>query len=565
MSLPDYLPLAQEGGFYDLGRSLQTQGPEMLEYVGDPAHLAAFGSSGLAALAVGIAGIRLTGPTRSFVHRHLFREPGEVVLGYRKGALLTSHPVYAALEDLLMHMRVVAATGGGKSSFLEFLAYQYLLQDITVFAIELIGDLRDKLLAQAFALRKRIFHFDPSVPGAMKYNPLAGPTESVAERAVYTFEAAAESGKEQFFRNFNGMVLRYFVKAISLWAHHEGGEPTLADLRRFCSDRTFRNRVVLGVGRSKEAGANAKGDAKGAGDKKSRLTVNAPYIDPDTRMWFEHKYLGEFTSRQREEFTAGLTAIVEKLLATSMVREALDPRPGEPVLRFDKETMASGGLVLPCIPVGIVGQSVGKILSTWMLMDFTQSMQARIKGGYPVAAFYDEVHRMLGHQSTDLADEFANFLTGARHLHVACHLAYQSPSLIPEYLAAVIDTNTRTSLVAGGQSYADAMAAVRNMGYSQEKVRDRRRTHKGMMGGPGTYSVGEREMEQPEVSEEELRYISRGQWYLHQTKGGDLQKPILITAGRAPKLQTPFKVQQVVPEGDLEKVVEILKPDPVMA
>ena len=423
--------------FYELGRFLRDNGPELLQAAQDPTNLllaaGAFGLAGGAALGAALA----AGPLRTTAHRVLRVQPGDVLLGYRRGRFGLSEPVFCSLRDRLLHWQIVAPTAQAKTTLLEFLARQDLKNGLTVLGMELLGDFRDKMLAQAFCLGVPIYYFDPTVPGSMKWNPLAGPTEQVAETAVSTFVSAADSGKEQFFKNFNAMVLRYSIKAVSLWAHKAvDREPTMADLRRFLRSPSFRKKVlgISEVPASRGGAAEKDGEGKGGPSRKGkggRVRVRATHLDENTRSYFEEEFFGDYTPRQRGEFTSGLKATIEGLLGLSMVEEALTPKEGEPVLSFDEGTLSCGGLIMVCVPQGLVGDRSAQVVTSWMMMDFVQAARRRVKGGPPVSAFFDEVHNLLGHQNTELAVKYANFITGARHVHVVCHLSYQSFSLVP--------------------------------------------------------------------------------------------------------------------------------------
>lgn len=535
--------------FREFGQHLGERGPEVVTpYITNTTYLILAALAAAGAIAAMLVAARWVGPLQALAHNVMFARPGEVLMGYTPGRLLSKKPIYAAASDQMYHSEIVGPSGQAKTSLMISLMRQHMRSHMTVFATELLGDLRDKALQQAYALGIRIYYADPSVPTSMKYNPLAGPTELVAQRAVYTFKAAAQSGKEQFFKNFNSIVLHYFVKAVSRWAHAtQNREPTLSDLRDFATSVAVRAQV-LGLSRSGNAqDTNGKADGKGKGKDNGPLLVTAPYIDADTRAWFEGQYLYEFTSRQRGEFTSGLKTIVEELLAVDMLREWMTPGPEDPVLKFDRDTLASGGLVMPCIPFPLLGAAAGQVVSTWLLMDFVQSVNLRGKGGYPVMAFLDEVHRMLGHQNTELAEEFATFLTGARHMNVGCHLAFQSYSLIPEVLKDNLATNTGCKLLSGRMGHMDALEAIGDLGYAPSEVKDRRSTHRGLvLGVPSAYSVGSREMEMPEVSEQDLRYLPRGWWYYHQVINGQLQHPIKLHATRAPRPKVSFGVKPVM-------------------
>lgn len=478
-----------------------------------------------------MAAPRAVGPLAAAAHRALFADPGEVLVGYLAGRCGARLPVYLPLASRLMHLQVVAPTGQAKTSLLAWIAHQDLLSRLTVLTVETAGDLGSRLLSLASRLERPVYRFDPTVPGALKWNPLSGDPETVAERAVTTFRSAASSGKEEFFKNFNAVFLRHAVLALCAWAARGGREPNVRDLWGFLVDDAFRGRVL---------------DTERSPDGR-RVTVNAPNLPERTKLWFEKKYFKGWTHRQREEFTSGLHASVEMLLGRGVVEEALCPRDGEQVLRMD-EAIDSGGLVLLSVPRGTVGETTARTLSTWLLMDLMQAVRARGEGGRPVAVSVDEAHDMLGHANSEAARVFSGFVTQARRHHAILQLSYQSFSLLPWELRDALDSNARNKMIAGGLGHRDAAEAQAAMGHAEEEVTDTRRTYRGPFSGPGALSVGKRELERPRLSEEEIRHLPRGWWHLSHVKRGRLQPPVLVKAGRAPGSRAGLRSRPEGPE-----------------
>jgi hypothetical protein len=513
-----HLALARDDRFYELGVELRERGPELLAAAHDPANwtLATVGAFALGACFVGAH--RGMGPAADFAHRALFRRPGEVMLGYRSLGAFGTLPVYLPLRDRLTHLQIVAPTGQAKTSLMEWLAYQDLKSGLTVFCVETEGDLGGKLLPLASWLGRPIHYFDyaSSLP-TMKWNPLAGDPVDAAERAVTTFQSAVSSGDEKFFENFNSMFLRHSILAVCAHAEREHRIATMSDLDRFAQSEKHRNRVL-------EVERNRSG---------SRFTVNAKNLPRRTRGYWQDLYYGQYGKRERTQFVAGLHAVLDGLLGQRVVERALTPEEGEPVLDM-AEALDSGGLVLVSVPQG-AAEATSRVLSIWMMEYFRQTVLARGDGGFPVACYLDEVHTMLGHANSDAALAFSRLVTQGRRRHVGFNLAYQSFSLLPEPLKDALDSNARNKLVSGGLQGSDADEALRMMGYTEDEVRDYRRTHKGLLGGPGTFSVGRRRQRRSRVSEDELQYLPRGHWHASLVKRGRLQPPLVIRAGRAPR------------------------------
>jgi hypothetical protein len=274
-----------------------------------------------------------------------------------------------------------------------------------------------------------------------------------------------------------------------------------------------------------------------------------------TRKWFENRYFKEWTHRQREEFTAGLFGAIDELLGRSVVERALCPEGDEPALDLD-EAISSGGFVFLSVPQGLLGETSTRTLSTWLIMSLMQAIRRRGEGGRPISLFIDEAHSMLGHASSDAAREFTGFTTHARHHNTILQLSYQSFSLLPLELRYSLDSNARNRMIAGGLGPRDAMEARAIMGSAEQEATDRRRTYRGLLTAPDGYSVGTREVERPLLSEEEVRGIPRGYWNLRRVKDGRDREPILVKAGRAPRLPNRFDPERtLVAEREGEEAV----------
>ncbi|QIN84627.1 hypothetical protein GBA63_19710 [Rubrobacter tropicus] len=512
-----YLEDAQGDRFYELGVRLREHGPEMLAATQDPANWALV-TVGLALAGACLAGAHKgSGPLLDLGHRALFRRPGEVLVGHRSLGSFGSAPLYLPLPDRFTGLQMVAPMGQAKTSTMEWLAYQDLRNGLSVFVVETEGDLGRKLLPLAYGLGVPIRYFTYAGSGpAMRWNPLAGDKVEAAERAVVAFQSAAASGDEKFFENFNSMFLRHAVLAVCTFAEREGRAATMADLDRFVQNERFR-RKVLGVER----------DAQG-----KRFTVNAKGLPRRTLGYWQDLYYGQYGQRERTQFVAGLHAVMDALLAQEVVEVALSPGPEDPVLDLPG-ALDSPGLTLVSVPQG-AAPATSRMLSTWVMEYFRQAVLARGEGGYPVSAYLDEVHSMLGHANSEAALAFSSLVTQSRRRHVAFNFAYQSFSLLPSPLRESLATNARNKLISGGLQGEDAVEAVRMLGQTEEEVRDYRTTRKGLLGGPGTFSVGRRRQTVPRVSEEELVYLPRGWWHLSRVRRGRQQRPVPVKAGRAP-------------------------------
>ena len=520
------LAMATDDRFYDLGRDLRESWPEILAAAQDPTSWT-LGTASVFALGAAVAGTHAgSGPLLNLGHRALFRRPGEILVGHRPLKPLGRAPVYLPLGDRFTGLQMVAPMGGAKTSTFEWFAYQDLMNLLSVLVIETEGDLGKRLLPLALWLGVPIRYFTyagNNAGCAMKWNPLAGDKVKAAERAVTAFQSAAASGDEKFFENFNSMFLRHSVLAVCCYAETQGREATMADLDKFAVDEHFR-RHVLGIG--KDTG-------------KDDYSINAKNLPKRTRAYWEKLYYGQYGKRERTQFVAGLHAVIDALLAQEIVEVALTPKPGEPVLDLG-QAIGSPGLTLVSIPQG-VAPATSRMLSTWVMEYARQEILARGDGGYPVSFYLDEVHSMLGHAHSDAALAFSDLVPQSRRRHVIFNFGYQSFSLLPETLHNVMVSNARNKLLSGGLVGEDAQMALGLLGYTEEEVRDYRRTWRGLFGGSNTFSEGRRRQSAPRVSEEELVYQPRGHWIFSRIKRGGQQIPVPVHTGRAPTPPAAYK------------------------
>lgn len=80
------------------------------------------------------------------------RRPGEVLVGHRPLGAFGRAPIYLPLADRFTGLQMVAPMGQAKTSTMEWLAYQDLLNGLSVFVVETEGDLGRKLLPQLLPL-----------------------------------------------------------------------------------------------------------------------------------------------------------------------------------------------------------------------------------------------------------------------------------------------------------------------------------------------------------------------------------------------------------------------------
>lgn len=517
-----------EGGpVYDAGRWL-IENHDRLGQTFGPSTAPLYAVAGAAGFAV--AGGALWAATKGVkagrlsLRRNLTGRPGEVALGFGRGGRgdwLLNPPVFQRLADRFTHTQVVGPTRQGKTTFLLSLAAQDLASGLSVFSIEISGDFAYGLADHARAADRPVYLFDCSNPEtSVKWNPLAGDPIEAAERTVSAMLTVGASS-EEFFRQVNTMVLREVVyTAIACSARIEE-EATLDTVFRFLTDVPYRNHA-LGLSRPK------KGDP-------ARITTPALDGQPDTRRWWETVFFGIWTDRQRYDFTTGLQAAIKNLLGNPVAKGMLCPKANERQVRLE-EALSTGSVVVFRVSQGAVGEVTARFVGALVLHHFQQATLERRGVLYPVMAYLDEIHLLLGDRDSPLARSFAGWLPAVGKYNVGVHAAYQGFGMVDDHLMQVFENNLRNKIVFGGLGDRDARVAQAMMGFEERVVRDIRTTRPALSwAAPGSVSVGKREMSRPRWEVWDIRAIPRGRALFQAVVDGRLQEPRLFEILRPPK------------------------------
>lgn len=463
----------------------------------------------------------------NYVEARLFRKPGEIVLGRRAETFkdwLFHRPITLKLPDALSGSEVNGPPRQGKTEFLAGQGYQYLRSGVTIFILELSGDLGETLLPYARAMGKPVYLFDAERPrDSIKWSPLSGIPEAVAEQAVTTFMAISNT-KEEFFRIFNAVELRHIVHAVCAHAERVGRVPWLADCIHFLSDKSYQQEVL------------DQQSIKGS-DGSTRVKVAAPNLNEPTRVFFQERFLGTWTDRERNQFSEGLYGQLDNLLALEVVRYLLAPEPDEEYLDL-RHALSSGGLIIFRMPQAVLGEAVSRTLATWALQHFQQLTLGRNEQLNPVIALLDELHRTLGHKNPEASDSFASWTADIPKKRVGAIECYQSQAQLSEQLQNTLDTTTRQKVFLGGLAPFDSQKAEAVLGFKDIKVTDRRHEESGALPDPTRRpdTVGEREEHQPRVRAEQIRETPRGKAWVRLSVAGHLQEPMLLKTYRLPPL-----------------------------
>lgn len=294
--------LTDSNGYYQFGQNLRKWAPEIAEAAQDPLNIGLFGISAAGLLAAGLAAPRLGGKAYGHAQRALFREPGSVRLGWRKGRFGLSLAVDSSLQDRSRHSIFIAPTGGAKSSFFEWLYVQDLTGGMTSLVIENMGDFGYKAATHALLMGRPVYLFDPTVKNALKWNPLEGEAEDVAKAAVDAFTSSAANARDPFFTSVGSELLRHTIIALKAWEKRGSKRCVhLGHVYQFLLHDKVRARVLK------------LSDTRSSDEKKPRLKTGARNLPYATKLYFDEEYLKQ-TPRQRQEFTQGLRTAIGNLL-----------------------------------------------------------------------------------------------------------------------------------------------------------------------------------------------------------------------------------------------------------
>ena len=506
--------------------------PDLLSYVHDPAYGLATVSSA-AVLAGGLFGLGAgAAKLQALAREHLFAQPGTVIIGRRADDLKDFFLVPWALSrlaDRFYHLEVVGPTGQAKTSLLEYLAYQDLRDGMSVVIVETVGDFAGKMIRHADDLGRPTFVFDPSMDPSsedfVKWNPLSGDKERVAEQ-IADAVVNMDNSKESFFQEFGSVVLRRMFYIAEAYASSQGKQPTIRLVRDLLADPATLD-TALGIHRDDDGGRRKK-------RKDAPVNIRKDQLDPDTEFWVEKQWLGGWDDRMRNNFTAGLQSVIDTLLAHKEIADAFSPEPGDKQLDIAAALDTPGCLIVLRIDSSRYAKATTAAASL-LLQRLQQAAETRPDYTAPPAIFYlDEIHNLMGFHNESIAQNYARWLTLVRKKMVGVVHAYQSYGLIPEKLNRVLQTNARSKLVSGGLGYEDAHQARMTFGHAQKTEKSTRRTRRAFSWVPPTVSEGEKTEEQPVLSIRGLQQLKRGYWWYQETRDGEQLPPRKIKAGRAP-------------------------------
>lgn len=507
---------SRPGPAYEFGVWLRDHLDEILETVQSP-KVWLLAMVGLLVVLLILAGIvRITAKTYYLLRLSLEIRAGAIVVGYRRNKpldVLIDPPLRLSFPDRCMHTQVVAPTRQGKTSLMSSWLHQDLVEGHTVVVNEMAGDLGDKGGEAARDVGTPMSRFDPTNADTLKWNPLYAGSwlelESVAEQVVAAFEVVGAS-TNPYYRTVNHVVLRRMIYAGWAFATSVGHQPDFSLVKRFLEDEEYL-RYALQI----------------AQDGAGRPRVDLDNLDPTTRHWFAERYF-RWNRDERENNTNGLYLTLDELLARQGVAEAIRAAPGEPRLDL-RHALTQGGLIACSVREEKMG-AVPSLLLTTLMQQHIQSVTLD-RGGInsPLVLYLDEFSSLVGGSDTRAAESFGRWLPKVGKYGAAVVLGYQGFGMLQPDLQAVVAQNASNKFVSGRLAVEDAYEIQRILGTKQKQVEEVRKSASALF-GPGQISTTRRSVEVPRYSIEEIRRLSRGDWFFVGTKNGNLQDPAVMKA-----------------------------------
>lgn len=502
----------------------------------DPATLTISGICAILAAIVTLVSIRLVTTLYYAAVGALRIAPGCIVAGYRQDSLLNGLakiPMILRFIDRCMHTLIVGPTRSGKTTLIEAFAEQDFREGHTVFFLDVGGDGGDWVLKAARRIGVPVSIFDPDDPDANKWNLLQpGPGRSiddVAEDIAAMLEVVSVSS-DSYYETLNTSIARNMVYVADAIARkrNEVLHPSL--WRRCIDDHEYLLREL---------------DLYE--DPYKRLRVGLENLKPGTRMWLENRYL-TWSRELRDRNTSGLSLLFDEILSRDSVVEAVCPLLGEKTINMDN-VLLKGGLVMFRARPDQLGRIPALVLALMILQSFQQTTLNPRRERRPIAAYFDEIHTILGGQYTEAARSFAHFMTQVGKYGVAVHIAIQGFKLLPDYLLRVVVQNASNKFMTGRLAVEDAYATQQLLGTETTQAEEVRRTVSSGLSSPRRVSTTSRTEEQPRYSVEWIRRLPRGKWLCQVVRDGNLMDPVVMTPRKSARLKQRKRAKRPIQRG----------------
>jgi len=268
---------------------------------------------------------------------------------------MSDRPLAQPVTGGLQHTAIIGPTGSGKSVLVARLVEQDLLAGRGALVIDIKGDLVDDLLARVPDERQHdVVLLDPAAGGlqpGLQLFPAGGDPELTSDLIVSTLHAIYADA-------WGIRTASYLRLGLTTLAHDRAA--SLPELPLLFHDPSFRGRVLRGVTDRRLHHAWQRFDALSAADQATQIAPALTKLD-------------ELVGRRSLRVVLG---------------------QAQPRLHFG-EVLARGRIVLVRLPPGSLGLPATRLLSSLVLWQFAQAVEARAAlppaRRHPFMAYVDEV------------------------------------------------------------------------------------------------------------------------------------------------------------------------------
>ncbi len=313
-------------------------------------------------------------------------------------------------KDRLRHMYVIGKTGTGKSTFLEQIALQDILNGEGFTFLDPHGKTADLLLEYIPESRKKdVVYFAPfDTDYPISFNVME---DVEPDRRSLVANGLLSTFKKIYPDAFSGRM--EYIFANTILALLETPESTLLGINRMYSDKEFRKGVIDNI------------------------------KDPSVKSFWADEFMN-WEPKYQKEATASIVNKVGQFTANPIIRNMM----GQPKSSFDiRDLMDQGKIIIANLSKGRLGDENSRLIGGMLVSKLYLAAMSRAQ------MTEDEIDNLPSHYL--YADEFQNFandsfaqiLAEARKYKLGLIVAHQYVSQMPETVRDAIFGNVGTMVI----------------------------------------------------------------------------------------------------------------------